>query len=126
VIGFLIGIATGLFGAGGGGTILIVLVYVMDYPLHTAIGTSTAIMAITAASGAVGYATQGQIPWVEAVIVGLAAVVSGALFSKIANRASEKSLYIGAACIFITIGVVMFFLEGGTEGVIESLHTVVQ
>lgn len=124
LIGLIIGTITGLFGAGGGGTILLVLVYIMDYPFHLAIGTATAIMAITAASGVVGYASQGQIPWVESVLIGLAAVASGALFSKIANRSSEKSLYLGAACIFITIGIVMFFIEGGTEGVINSLHLV--
>jgi uncharacterized membrane protein YfcA len=125
LIGLYIGISTGLFGTGGGASILLVLTFVMDFPIHTAIGTATALMAISAASGVVGYAIQGNIPWLEGVIIGLAAIVSGTLFSKIANRASEKTLNITVGAIFIVIGVVMFFVEGGTDGVLQSLHTLV-
>lgn len=125
LIGLYIGLSTGLFGSGGGATILLVLVYVMDFPLHTAIGTATALMAISAASGVVGYSLQGQIPWMDGSIIGLAAMASGTLFSKAANRASEKTLNVAVGCIFIVIGVAMFFVEGGTDGVVQSLQTFV-
>ncbi len=114
LIGLLIGVSTGVFGTGGGATILVVLVYVMDFPLHTAIGTATALMMVTAASGAAGYAIQGHIPWLDGVIIGLAAILSGVLFSRIANRASEKALNVAVGSIFVAIGVMMFFVEGGT------------
>ena len=122
-LGLFIGLSTGLFGTGGGATILLVLIYVMDFPLHNAIGTATALMAITAASGVIGYTIQGHIPWLEGIVVGLAAMVSGALFAKIANRSSEKALNIAVGSIFIAIGVAMFFVEGGTEGVLQSINT---
>lgn len=125
VIGLFIGLSTGLFGTGGGATILLVLVYVMDFPLHTAIGTATALMAITATSGVAGYAIQGQITWLDGTIIGLAAIASGTGFSKVANRASEKALNIAVGVIFIIIGVAMFFVEGGTEGVIHTLMAMV-
>lgn len=125
LIGLFIGLSTGLFGTGGGATILVVLVYVMDFPLHTAIGTATALMAITAASGVVGYTLQGHIPWLDGIIIGLAAMASGTLFSKTANRASEKALNVAVGCIFIAIGMAMFFVEGGTDGVMQSLHAFV-
>jgi uncharacterized membrane protein YfcA len=69
-IGLFIGLSTGLFGTGGGATILVVLIYLMDFPIHTAIGTATALMAITAASGVVGYTIQGHIPWLDGIIIG--------------------------------------------------------
>lgn len=122
LIGLFIGLSTGLFGTGGGATILIVLVYVMDFSLHTAIGTATALMAITATSGVVGYAIQGQISWLDGIVIGLAAIASGTLFSKTANRASEKALNIAVGAIFIAIGIAMFFVEGGTDGVMQSLR----
>jgi len=124
-IGLYIGLSTGLFGTGGGATILLVLLYVMDFPIHTAIGTATALMAITAASGVVGYTLQGHIPWLDGIIIGLAAMASGALFSKAANRATEKTLNTAVGAIFIAIGVAMFFVEGGTNGVMQSLHAFV-
>ena len=125
-LGLYIGISTGLFGTGGGATILLVLIYVMDFPIHTAIGTATALMAISAASGVVGYTLQGHIPWLDGVIIGLAAMVSGALFSKVANRATEKGLNIAVGAIFISIGIAMFFVEGGTTGVMNSLSAFVK
>lgn len=125
VVGVVIGLSTGLFGTGGGATILVILIYLMDFPIHSAIGTATALMAITAASGVVGYALQGNIPWLDGVIIGVAAMVSGTLFSKAANRASEKALNLAVGCIFISIGVVMFFVEGGTTAMMESLHALV-
>jgi uncharacterized membrane protein YfcA len=121
-IGLFIGLSTGLFGTGGGATILVVLIYLMDFPIHTAIGTATALMAITAASGVVGYTIQGHIPWLDGIIIGVAAMISGVLFSKVANRASEKALNIAVAVIFIAIGVAMFFVEGGTTGVLHSVQ----
>jgi uncharacterized protein len=126
LIGLFIGLSAGLFGTGGGATILLVLVYVMDFPIHTAIGTATALMALSAASGAIGYTIQGYISWPDGIIIGLAAMASGTLFSKTANHASEKALNVAIGCIFIVIGVVMFFVEGGTDGVMQSLHTFVQ
>jgi hypothetical protein len=124
-LGLFIGLSTGLFGTGGGANILLVLIYVMDFPLHTAIGTATALMAITAASGVIGYTIQGHIPWLEGIVVGLAAMASGAWFAKIANRSSEKALNIAVGSIFIAIGVAMFFVEGGTAGVLQSLHALI-
>lgn len=121
-IGLCIGLSTGLFGTGGGATILLVLLYIMNYPLHTAIGTATALMAIAAASGVVGYAVQGHIPWLDGIVIGLAAIISGLWFSKAANRASEKVLNVAVGSIFIAIGISMFFVEGRTEGMIQSVH----
>ena len=126
LVGLFIGLSTGLFGTGGGATILVVLIYLMDFPIHTAIGTATALMAITAASGVVGYTLQGHIPWLDGIIIGVAAMVSGALFSKAANRASEKTLNLAVGVIFIAIGIAMFFVEGGTDGMMQSLHAFVQ
>lgn len=126
VVGLLIGLSTGMFGTGGGATILVVLIYLMDFPIHTAIGTATALMAITAASGVVGYTLQGHIPWLDGIIIGVAAMISGVLFSKAANRASEKVLNISVGTVFIVIGIAMFFVEGGTSGIIESLQAFVK
>jgi uncharacterized protein len=112
-IGLILGLNTGIFGAGGGVTILLVLVYVLDFPLHMAIGTATAIMAVTAASGAIGYTIQGHIPWFDAIIIGIAAMVSGIFFTKVANRTSEKALNWAVGSIFIIVGIAMTFVNEG-------------
>lgn len=121
VIGLGIGLMTGLFGAGGGVTILLVLVYVLDFPLHTALGTATAIMAITATSGVIGYSINGHIPWVEGIVIGLAAMVSGMYFTKVANRISEKALNQVVGSIFILVGILMTFLGNGGGSILAQL-----
>ncbi len=122
-IGLLLGISTGLFGTGGGASILLVLVYILDYPIHTAIGTATALMAVSAISGVTGYALNGSIMWLQGIVIGLAAMASGFYFSKVANRASEKALNVMVGAIFILIGVAMFFIEGGTGGLLRSVQS---
>jgi uncharacterized membrane protein YfcA len=54
ILGCAIGIMTGILGAGGGGMILLILVFVINYPLRVAIGTSALIMSIKAVSGVLG------------------------------------------------------------------------
>jgi hypothetical protein len=112
-IGLYIGLMTGLFGSGGGVTILLVLVYILDFPLHMALGTATLIMAITATSGVVGYSINGHVPWAEGAVIGLAAMLSGLFFTKVANRISEKALNRVVGSIFILVGIVMVFIGNG-------------
>jgi len=122
LIGLYIGISMGLFGSGGGATILLVLVYILNYQLHTAIGTATALMAISAVSGVTGYALHGSVEWLDGAIIGIAAMVSGSFFCKIANRASEKALNVAVGFIFVCIGIAMFFIEGGSRGILHSIQ----
>ncbi|MBS7280977.1 MAG: sulfite exporter TauE/SafE family protein, partial [Candidatus Freyarchaeota archaeon] len=66
-----------VLGAGGGVMFLLVLIFVLKYPIHGAIGTSTLIMAITATSGAIGYSLNGNINLIIAVIVGAGTILGG-------------------------------------------------
>ena len=62
ILGFFVGILCGILGAGGGVMILLILVFIMQYPLHIGIGTSNLIMAFTAASGTIGHALTANLP----------------------------------------------------------------
>jgi uncharacterized membrane protein YfcA len=59
----LLGINSGLFGAGGGLMFLLVLLIILKYPTRIAIGTSSLIMAMTSTSGTIGYALQGNVDY---------------------------------------------------------------
>jgi len=122
LIGLLTGTITAISAGSGVMVVVPLLAVILGYTMHAAIGTATALMAISAASGVVGYTLQGHIPWLDGIIIGLAAMASGALFSKVANRATEKTLNTAVGAIFIAIGVAMFFVEGGTAGVLHSVQ----
>jgi len=53
--GFPIGLVTGLTGLGGGILVVPLLVVVAGFPVHLAVGTSTAVIAFTSLGGVVGY-----------------------------------------------------------------------
>ncbi|RLI17485.1 hypothetical protein DRO54_11445 [Candidatus Bathyarchaeota archaeon] len=103
ILGFIIGIISGIFGASGGITVLVTLIFVLNFPLHLAIGTSTLIMAITATSGALGYALHGNIRPIAGLIIGLSAACVGIGSAKFANEVSEKILAKAIGAIFILL-----------------------
>jgi hypothetical protein len=101
---------TGVFGAGGGGMILLILVFVLNFPLHIAIGTSALIMAITACSGAIGYALYGNIRLLDGLILGFSAAGSGMVSGKFANKVNEQVLSKAVGIVFIILGLIMTVL----------------
>ena len=107
LVGVGIGLLTGIMGAGGGMMILFALIFILKFPLHKAIGTSTLIMAITALSGAVGYAIHGEIDVLGGVVIGIGAVIGGLASAKLANSFSEKKLAQVAGGLFVILGIIM-------------------
>lgn len=107
LIGSGVGLATGLSGAGGGMVILFVLLFILKLPMHRAIGTSTLVMAVTAASGAVGYLLNGHMALGNGLIVGAGAVTGGILSARLANHFSEQRLARLAAATFVLVGLCM-------------------
>jgi len=110
LVGVGIGLLTGIMGAGGGMMILFALIFVLKFPLHKAIGTSTLIMAITALSGALGYAIHGEVDILGGLVIGIGAVVGGLASARLANSFSEKKLAQVAGVLFVILGIVMTFI----------------
>jgi uncharacterized membrane protein YfcA len=110
-LGLLIGLNSGIFGAGGGVLIMLVLMFVLDYPIHSAIGTSTIIMAFTAASATVGYMVRGNVDVTASLIVAAGTVIGGLSGAKFANYASERTLSKIVGGIFMVLGAVMTLLR---------------
>ncbi|MDY6917424.1 MAG: sulfite exporter TauE/SafE family protein [Chloroflexota bacterium] len=106
-LGLFVGIMCGLFGAGGGGMIFIILIFVLRYPIHLAVGTSSLIMAITATSGTIGYAIHGNIDIYVALIASVSTVLAAGLGARVANRVSERTLGRIIGAVLTILGVVM-------------------
>lgn len=111
IIGFGIGILSGIFGAGGGVMILIALIVIMSFPLHKAIGTSTLIMAITALSSTVGYASRGNIDITLSILISIGAILGGVIGSRYANKINEKTLQKLVGVCFTLMGITMVVLS---------------
>jgi uncharacterized membrane protein YfcA len=110
-IGLLLGVNSGLFGAGGGLMFLLGLLIILKYPTRIAIGTSSLIMAMTSASGTIGYAMQGNVDYKTGAIIAVAAIISGILGARLANKVDEKILNRIVGSMFAVIGILMYFLN---------------
>lgn len=109
ILGVLVGIISGILGAGGGVMILLILVFVMGYKVHEGVGTSTLIMAFTAASGALGHAFTGNLPMDIAIPSAIGTVVGGRLTAGFANKTNEAVLGKIVGIIFAVLGALMIF-----------------
>ena len=109
--GLLIGFMCGIVGAGGGVMILLILTFILGYPIHVAIGTSVLIMAFTALSGAFGHALYGPFPLYAALVGCIGGAIGAKSAASFANLASEEKLgkTIGAA--FLILGIIMVVNE---------------
>ena len=110
-LGFGIGIISGLVGAGGGVMVLLTIIFILHYPMHQAVGTSTVIMAITALSSLLGYARQGNVDWKYGLWIALGAVVAGIIGSRFANKIDEQKLNKVVAWVFIGLGIIMIGMK---------------
>ncbi len=111
LVGFAIGIISGLVGAGGGVMVLLALIFILRYPMHEAVGTSTVIMAITALASTIGYGAQGSIDYKASLLIALGAVVAGIIGARFANKIDERRLKQIVSVVFIVIGVVMAVMK---------------
>jgi uncharacterized membrane protein YfcA len=110
-IGLLLGVNSGLFGAGGGMAFFLVLLLILKYPTKLAIGTSTTIMGLTALSGTTGYAIHGTVDYTVGLVIAVAAVASGVASARLVHKIPEKVLNRLVGTIFAGIGVMMIVLQ---------------
>ena len=111
VLGVIIGINSGLFGAGGGALIMMVLIFVMDYPIQLAIGTSTIIMAFTAFSAVLTYWQAGNVDMYAGLIISIGTVLSGVTGVSLASKAGDELLAKIVGGLFMGLGVVLTLLR---------------
>lgn len=109
LIGVFVGLFSGIFGVGGGITILVALVFILNYPIKIAIGTSVLIMAFISLSGGIGHFVGIGFPWTEIIITSIGAIIGAAVASKYANKTSEEKMFKIAGVILIIISIAVIF-----------------
>lgn len=90
--GLVVGMVTGLVGAGGGFLIVPALVLLGGVPMATAVGTSLVVIALKSGAGLLGYLASTPIDWRLALGVTAAAVAGSILGGSFAGRISEDRL----------------------------------
>ena len=106
IFGTIIGFASGFTGMGSSGAVTLILIFILGYDVHTAIGTSLLMMFFITGSGAIGHGFIGNFIFDVALIAGMGAVIGAASGSLIANRIDEDKLGKLIGVILTIIGVI--------------------
>lgn len=106
LMGSLVGIVTGLVGAGGGFLIIPVLVFFAKLPMKSAVGTSLFIIAINSAVGFIGFASgeHSVIDWSLLIKFSLLAVAGIFIGIFLSQKISGEKLKTGFGWFVLMMG----------------------
>lgn len=92
VIGVLVGVVTGILGAGGGFLIVPALTLLVGLSMPVAVGTSLVVIAMNTASGLAAHLTSVAIDWRLAAAVTVAAVAGSLVGGRFSSRIHPETL----------------------------------
>ncbi len=98
-----IGLVSGLVGAGGAFLLVPVLIGLMGIPVRLSIGTSLAMVGMSAATGFVGKAATGQVPLWESVVLVLGSLAGAPLGGQMSRRLPVGALRAVLVAIIVVV-----------------------
>ena len=114
IIGLVGGVASGLFGVGGGIVMVPAMVYFLSPPirdLKQAIGTSLVVIIPTAVMGSYKHLQQGNVDWRSALALAPFAVAGSYLGVWLTTQVSADQLKRGFGGFIILVGVKLLFFK---------------
>lgn len=109
--GLVVGLVTGMVGAGGGFLVVPALVLLGGLSMSAAVGTSLLIIAMKSFTGLAGYLTSVDLDWTP-VLMMTGATVAGALVgAALSRRVPDKVLKKVFGFLVLAMGVVVFLQE---------------
>jgi uncharacterized membrane protein YfcA len=111
ILGFLIGIVTGLLGAGGGFLIIPTLVLFLKLPMRNAVGTSLLIIAINSLLGFLFSLKQFEYNWTILISFTCLAIIGIFIGGKLAEKIPGSSLKKGFGWFILIMAVYIILKE---------------
>lgn len=110
--GLVVGVATGLVGAGGGFLVVPALVLLGGLPMSVAVGTSLLVIAMKSFAGLAGYLSSVELPWGLVLAVTAAAVVGSVIGGRLAGKVPEATLRRAFGWFVLVMGVFVLVQQG--------------
>ncbi|GAC57801.1 hypothetical protein GOHSU_25_00360 [Gordonia hirsuta DSM 44140 = NBRC 16056] len=117
--GFLVGIATGLVGAGGGFLVVPALNLLGGLPMAAAVGTSLLVITMKSFAGLGGYLFSVHMEWAITLAFTAMAIAGSFVGVALAGRIPEKALRTGFGVFVLVMGV--FVLAQEVPALVSSL-----
>lgn len=109
--GLVVGLVTGLVGAGGGFLVVPALALLGGLPMPIAVGTSLVVIAMKSFAGLAGYLSSVQIDWALAGAVTAAALVGGLVGARLSTRVNPGTLRKGFGWFVLAMSSVILAQE---------------
>ena len=109
--GLVVGLVTGLVGAGGGFLVVPALALLGGLAMPVAVGTSLVVIAMKSFAGLAGYLTTVSLDWALVGAVTLVAVAGSILGARLAGRIPEAALRQGFGIFVLVMGVFVLVQE---------------
>ncbi|EID52897.1 sulfite exporter TauE/SafE family protein [Saccharomonospora xinjiangensis] len=109
--GLVVGLVTGLVGAGGGFLVVPALALLGGLPMAIAVGTSLVVIAMKSFAGLAGYLTTVALNWPLVLGVTAAAIVGSILGAMLTSRVPEAALRKGFGIFVLVMGVFVLTQE---------------
>lgn len=100
-----VGFLASILGIGGGIVHVPFMVYVLNFPVHVAIATSTCILAVSSLAGLVSHAMLGHIVWSSGLAIGAGAFVGAQGGVALAQRLQSGILMKLASVLVLITGI---------------------
>lgn len=118
--GVVVGLVTGLVGAGGGFLVVPALALLGGLPMNVAVGTSLLVIAMKSGAGLLGYLSSTSVDWVLAAAVAAAAVTGSLLGGALAGRVPQDGLRKGFAWFVVAMAVFVLVQQAPAAGLRPS------
>ena len=106
IVASFVGVASGLFGVGGGVLLVPLLVLLFGFPQHTAQGTSlAALVAPVSLLAFVNYANAHEVSWTVGLLIMPGVFVGGLLGGRLAHKISPRRMRQAFAVFLFVLGV---------------------
>lgn len=109
--GVVVGLVTGVVGAGGGFLVVPALVVLGGLPMHTAVATSLVVISMKSFAGFAGYAAATEIDWPLALAVVAAASLGAAVAGHLSGRIRADRLRAGFGWFVLAVGQAVLVTE---------------
>jgi uncharacterized protein len=111
LFGGLAGFFSGLLGIGGGFLMVPVFIRFFGLPIKTALGTSLAVITVTAIPNVVAQSLVGNIDWKIAFLLAIGVVPGALTGARLAIRAREKTLRYAVAIAVLAVAIAYASIE---------------
>ncbi|HHP7229321.1 MAG TPA: sulfite exporter TauE/SafE family protein [Xenococcaceae cyanobacterium] len=107
--GGITGVLAGLFGIGGGVILVPLQILLLGERIKPAIQTSLGVIVITSIAATVGHTTQGNVLFLEGIILGSFGVIGAQFSTRFLPKLPEKIVNLAFGGLLVTISIYMMY-----------------